>query len=142
MVAVNSRLLSQLDREPTITETAQEMQMQECDVLELMVLQEQQVVSLHSFPSDDDDLSLEDILVAPSPSHFNDSRFSSVDDALASLPERERAIIHLRYGFHDGHSYTQKEVAGLLGIACSTVASLDRRAHMRLRQALSEKIAA
>ena len=142
MVAVNTRLLSQLDREPTIAETAQEMQMQERDVLELVVLQEQQVVSLHSFPSDDDGLSLEDILVAPSLSHFNDSRFSSVDDALASLPERERAIIHLRYGFHDGHPYTQKEVAGLLGIACSTVASLDRRAHMRLRQALSEKIAA
>jgi len=141
MMAVNSRLLSLLDREPTIAETAQEMQMKERDVLELVVLQEQQVVSLHSFPSDDD-LSLEDTLAAPSDTHFTDSRFSSVDDALASLPERERVVIHLRYGFHDGRSYTQKEVAGLLGIACSTIASLDRRAHMRLRQVLSEKIAA
>jgi len=142
MVAANSRLLSFLDREPTIAETAQEMQMKECDVLELMVLQEQQVVSLHSFPSDDDDLSLEDILAAPSPAHFNDSRFASVDDALASLPERERVVIHLRYGFHDGRPYTQKEVAGLLGVACSTVAALDRRAHMRLRRALSDKVVA
>ncbi len=142
MVAVNSRLLSLLDREPTIAETAQEMQIKERDVLELVVLQEQQVVSLHSFPSDDDDLSLEDTLAAPSNTHFTDSRFSSVDDALASLPERERVVIHLRYGFHDGRSYTQKEVAGLLGIACSTIAALDRRAHMRLRQALSEKKAA
>ncbi len=141
MVVVNSRLLSLLGREPTIAETAQEMQMKERDVLELVVLQEQQVVSLHSFPSDDE-LSLEDVLAAPSVSAFNDSRFSSVDDALASLPERERVVIHLRYGFHDGHAYTQKEVAGLLGIACSTVASLDRRAHMRLREALSEKIVA
>ncbi len=142
MVAANSRLLSFLDREPTIAETAQEMQMKECDVLELMVLQEQQVVSLHSFPSDDDDLSLEDILAAPSPAHFNDSRFASVDDAPASLPERERVVIHLRYGFHDGRPYTQKEVAGLLGVACSTVAALDRRAHMRLRRALSDKVVA
>ncbi len=142
MVAANARLLSLLDREPTIAETAQEMQMKERDVLELVVLQEQQVVSLHSFPSDDDDLSLEDILAAPSDSDFNDGRFSSVDDALASLPERERVIIHLRYGFHDGHPYTQREVAGLLGIACSTVASLDRRAHMRLRRTLNEKIVA
>ncbi len=142
MVAVNSRLLSLLGREPTIAETAQEMQMKERNVLELQVLQEQQVVSLHSFPSDDEEFSLEDVLVAPPVSTFNDSRFSLVDDAVASLPERERRVIHLRYGFHDGRSYTQKEVAGLLGIAYSTVASLDRRAHMRLRQALSEKKAA
>jgi len=142
MMVVNSQLLSLLGREPTIAETAQEMQMKERDVLELVVLQEQQVVSLHSFPSDDDELSLEDVLAAPSVSAFNDSRFSSVDDALASLPERERVVVHLRYGFHDGRPYTQKEVAGLLGIACSTVASLDRRAHMRLREALSEKIVA
>ncbi len=137
MAVVNTRLLSLLGREPTIVETAQEMQMKERDVLELVVLQEQQVVSLHSFPSDDDELSLEDVLAAPSASDFNDSRFSSVDDALASLPERERVVIHLRYGFHDGRPYTQKEVADLLGVACSTVSTLDRRAHMRLRQALS-----
>ena len=139
MVVANSRLLALLDREPTIAEIAQEMQMTERDVLELVVLQEQEVVSLHSFPSEDDDLSLEDILAAPSNADFHDDRFSSVDDALASLPERERVVIHLRYGFHDGRPYTQKEVADLLGVACSTVSALDRRAHMRLRRALSEK---
>ncbi len=137
MAVVNSRLLSLLGREPTIAETAQEMHIKERDVLELVVLQEQQVVNLYSFPADDDEISLEDMLAAPSNSDFNDSRFSSVDDALASLPERERVVIHLRYGFHDGRPYTQKEVADLLGVACSTVSALDRRAHMRLRHALS-----
>lgn len=134
MHVVNTRLLSLLGREPTTKETAQEMQMSESDVRELVVLQEQQIVSLHAFPTNDDDLTLEDVLSDTSSSH---SSFSSVDDALASLPERERVVVELRYGFHDGKPYTKREVALLLGVASSLIDTLERRAHKHLRQALS-----
>ncbi len=140
MGVVNTRLLSLLGREPTIVETAQEMQVSEGDVRELIVLEEQQVVSLHAFPADDDDdLSLEDVIADPTASQFIDDSSSiptPLETALASLPERERIVVHLRYGFDDGQARTQREVAHLLGVAVSTVEAVDRRAQRRLRQAL------
>jgi len=140
MGVVNTRLLSLLGREPTIAETAQEMQVNERDVRELIVLQEQQVVSLHAFPTEDDDLSLEDVVADPMTSHFMDHGPSSIptplETALASLPDRERIVVNLRYGFDDGQARTQREVAHLLGVTLSTVEAVDRRAQRRLRQAL------
>jgi RNA polymerase sigma factor (sigma-70 family) len=137
MGVITTQLLSELGREPTCVEIAQAMGIKERDVLELVVLQKQEVVSLQAFPTDDDDLSIEEVIpdsATPTPAH---DLFSSLDAVLERLPERERIIVRLRYGFHDGQPYSQREVAGLLGISLSTVAALDRRAHMRLRKALS-----
>jgi len=137
MVVINTQLLSELGREPTFVEIAQAMGIKERDVLELVALQKQEVVSLQAFPTDDDDLSIEEIIPNPATSRPTHDLFSSLDTVLECLPERERIIVRLRYGFHDGQPYSQREVAGLLGISLSTVAALDRRAHMRLRKALS-----
>lgn len=136
MGIVNTRLLSELGREPTIAETAHEMCMKESDVRELVALQEQEVVSLHTFPYEDGDFSIEEMIADPTASDFAEDRFSSVEEALESLPEPEQVVIKLRFGFHDGQAYTQKEIADLLGVAVTTVVALDRRAQKRLRQAL------
>ena len=138
MGVVSTRLLSELGREPMVVEIAREMEMGERAVRELMALQEQQVVSLYAFPMDDEDLSLAEVIPDTTASAFVDDGFSSVEGALRCLPERERLVIKLRYGFHDGQAYTQKEVASLLGVALATVAALDRRAHMRLRKTLEQ----
>jgi RNA polymerase primary sigma factor len=137
MNTVNTRLLLELGREPTVAETAQAMGVKENDIWELLLLQEQQVISLQAFPTDDDDLSIEEQIPDPTTSAPAHDRFSSLDAALECLPERERMVVKLRYGFHDGQPYSQKEVASLFGIALSTVAALDRRAQMRLRRVLS-----
>ncbi len=136
MGIVNTRLLSELGREPTIAETAHEMGVSERDVQELIVLQEQEVVSLHTFPFEDGAFSIEETIADPTASDFAEDRFSSVEEALESLQESEQVIIKLRFGFNDGQAYTQKEIADLLGVAISTVVALDRRAQKRLRRAL------
>ena len=136
MNTVNSKLLSLLGREPTLAETAQEMRISEDDVRELIVLQEQQVVSLHSFPGDDE-LLLEDIIADPTASGFADQSASApLEEAIAKLSERERIVVNLRYGFDDGQPHTQGEIAYLLGVAVSTVSALDRHAQTHLRKAL------
>ena len=136
MGIVNTRLLSALGREPTIEETAREMGVSEKDVRDLVVLQEHQVVSLHAFPGDED-YTLEDRVVDPAVSALAESDLHDLlKDALELLPERERVIVNLRYGFEDGQAHTQKEVAYLLGVTVSTVAALDRRAQSRLRKLL------
>ena len=53
--------------------------------------------------------------------------------AIDTLPERERSIILLRYGLGGGAEYTQKEVAGLLGISQSYISRLEKRIIDRLR---------
>ncbi len=136
MHATNTRLLALLGREPTLAETAKEMGMREWDVRELVVLQEQEVVSLHLTLDEDGETSLADLIADPAASGFADEGFSSVEDILEQLTERERVVITLRYGFKDGQAYTQQQVADLLNVPLSTVQMVDRRAKMRLRRAL------
>jgi len=130
------QLLTSLGREPTVAEIGKEMGMKGRDVLELLTLQEQQVMSFH-MPLDDGETLLEEVLEDPVATAFADDGFSSVEDVLDLLPDRELAVIQLRYGLVDGCVYTQQEVAHLLGMGLSTVQVLDRRAKMRLRRSLA-----
>ncbi len=136
MNVVLMHLLALLGREPTVTEIAQEMGVKDCDVHELIVLQDQQFVSLYASLDADGETTLEDILEDPMASAFTNDGFSSVDDVLSKLTEQEQSIIKLRYGLADGCAYSQQEVAQLLRVGLSVVQKLDRRAKMRLREAL------
>lgn len=135
MNEVSIQLLTLLGREPTVLEIARKMGLSEPDVQELVVLQDQQVVSLHT-PLEDGETFLEDVLEDITASAYVDDGFFSADGVLEKLTEREQEIMRLRYGLVGGRGYTQKEVADRLGIASSRVAVLERRAKMRLRQAL------
>jgi RNA polymerase primary sigma factor len=139
MGIVQTRLFSELGREPTLAETAQAMDMSERDVWKLVVLQEQQIVSLHMTLADESDTQLEEVIEDAAASSFADDGFVSVEDVLKYLNERERVVIQLRHGFVDGRVYTQKETAEVLGVALSTVQMLDRRAKMRLRRVLEQR---
>lgn len=138
MGAVTIRLLGELGREPTVAEIAKAMGMKERDVRELVVLQMQQVVSLQAISQDDEDegLALEEVIADPTTMMGSERRGYSVEEVLAMLPERERVIIRLRFGFENGQAYSQKEVAALLGVTLSTVVTLDHRAQKRLRALL------
>lgn len=134
---VHTQLCTVLGREPTLAEMAEEMGMKENVVRELMVLQEQQVVSLYTFSDDDGEYSMEETIIDPSSIDVEEDMHDMLADALVMLPDRERLVIHLRYGFEDGQPRTQKEVAYLLGVSAARVAALDRQAQKRLRKFLS-----
>ncbi len=136
MQTIHMRLLAQLGQEPTPTEVAQEMQLKEQEVQALLALRDQQVVSLHTQVGKESVTSFEDVLEDTTAATFADDGFFSAEDVLRLLTEPERAVFRLRLGLLDGHAHTQREVADILGIALSTVQMLDRRARMRLREAL------
>ena len=56
--------------------------------------------------------------------------------ALSTLSERERMIIHMRFGLDDyeGGEKTQKEVADLLGISQSYISRLEKKIMKRLKR--------
>lgn len=60
--------------------------------------------------------------------------------AVASLEERERTIIEMRYGLNGRRELTQKEVADRLGISQSYISRLEKRIIERLKRQIASKI--
>ena len=58
--------------------------------------------------------------------------------AVDRLSDRERQIMHLRFGLRGGTEHTQKEVADAIGISQSYISRLEKRILSRLRQELCD----
>lgn len=50
----------------------------------------------------------------------------------SSLKKRERLVLEMRYGLHNGENKTQREIAQLLGISRSYVSRIEKRAINKL----------
>ena len=75
-------------------------------------------------------LPLEDVYA------YTDPDASAVDEAMAQLPGKYRAVVHLFY--YEG--YQTEEIARLLGRSPSTVRAQLTRARQRLRELLKEDL--
>ena len=60
--------------------------------------------------------------------------------AVASLGERERLLIEMRYGMNGRREMTQKEVADEMGISQSYISRLEKKVIARLREMIGERI--
>lgn len=60
--------------------------------------------------------------------------------AIASLNDRERQIVELRFGLYGHEERTQKEVADMLGISQSYISRLEKKIMERLRAEMTGKI--
>ena len=60
--------------------------------------------------------------------------------AVASLSDRERIIIEMRYGLCGDAELTQKEVADALGISQSYISRIEKKVMIDLRRKIEEKI--
>ena len=60
--------------------------------------------------------------------------------AIASLDEREREIIEMRYGLGGRRELTQKQVADKLGISQSYISRLEKRIIERLRNQIARLV--
>lgn len=60
--------------------------------------------------------------------------------ALRQLTPREKQIMELRFGLHNGEVKTQKDVADLLGISQSYISRLEKRIIKRLRKEFNKMV--
>lgn len=67
---------------------------------------------------------------------YEDPSFSAVDEALAQLPSKYRAVVHLHY--YEG--YATEEIARLLDRRPSTVRAQLTRARQKLSELLKEEL--
>ena len=61
-------------------------------------------------------------------------------EAVASLDERERLLIEMRFGMYGRPEMTQKEVADTMGISQSYISRLEKKVIRRLRDMIEGKI--
>ncbi|MEU7057739.1 RNA polymerase sigma factor SigF [Streptomyces sp. NPDC046197] len=118
-------------RQPTIAEIAQQADLSEADVrVGLEALESFTALSLDAeLPGSDDGYSLSDSLGSPDPALDIVVDREAVRPRLAALPERERAILYMRF-FGD---MTQSRIAEQLGISQMHVSRLISRCCDRLR---------
>ena len=93
---------------------------------------------------DGNELLLSDILGTD-----NDIVYNLIEDevdrellfqALKNLNEREKEIVHLRFGLNGKNEKTQKEVADMLGISQSYISRLEKKIISRLKKEISKMV--
>ncbi len=86
---------------------------------------------------DGNELLLSDILGSDADSINSDIEYEDETNTLlaliATLNERERMIMHLRFGIGSEREHTQKEVADMLGISQSYISRLEKRIIERIK---------
>ena len=68
----------------------------------------------------------------------DDAEKAVLRETVASLPQRERIIMEMRFGMKTGKEMTQKEVADVIGISQSYISRLEKKALLALREYLQK----
>lgn len=93
---------------------------------------------------DGNELLLSDILGTEEDIVFKDMEnevdLNLLNDSIKKLNKREYMIMKLRFGLNDSRSFTQKEVADMLGISQSYISRLEKKILNRLKKEISKAV--
>ena len=135
---VRAAVTEQLGRSPTEQELAEELGISLEDV-RLLSRAAQASLSLNDPVDSEGDSELGDLLeqtVLPDTDEriLHDSFLRALQDALSDLPERERRVLELRFGFDDDQPRTLREIGELLQLSRERVRQIESRALNQLRR--------
>ncbi|MBW2624356.1 MAG: sigma-70 family RNA polymerase sigma factor [Deltaproteobacteria bacterium] len=135
-------LVSELNREPTILETAERSGLS-VDRIMTIIQTGREPISLETPISEDGD-QLQDLIVnedsvSPMKAIQKNELLYLTDNALADLDERERKILSMRFGLEDKETYTLEKVGQALNISRERVRQLEKRALTRLRESCHQE---
>jgi RNA polymerase primary sigma factor len=131
-------LYQELGREPTPEELGNAVKLSKQRVIELQGMAETPV-SLDAPLLDDDQFSLAETLedtqaTAPVDVVTHEALRAQICGALAQLNARERLVIELRYGLHDGTCHTLEELSERFKLTRERVRQIEVKALRTLRQ--------
>jgi RNA polymerase primary sigma factor len=136
VVHIERQLVQRLGREPLPEEIADELDIATEEVREILRMS-QLPISLEKPIGEDEDSSLGDFVpdeAAESP--FDTASLSlrreDVELALASLPERERRVIELRYGLDGSQPCTLEEVGRAFGVTRERIRQIENNTLKKL----------
>ncbi len=137
LLRTSHQLTQLLGRDPTTQELADSLRVTPKKV-ENMIQVARRPISLETPTDDEEDSILSDFIPdneSPAPTDVvtNSLLREQLRDVLHTLPPREVRILQLRYGLHDGQSYTLEEVGRKMGVTRERVRQIEAQALSRLR---------
>ncbi|WP_133877004.1 RNA polymerase sigma factor SigB [Paractinoplanes brasiliensis] len=137
MVRSRRDLAATLGREPSIAEIAKAMDVPEFQVIEL-ISYDREPVSLDQAVGEDGESALGDFVAAvdhtqPGAGAAQGELRSEVEIVLATLSERESAVIRLRFGLDDGRQRTLDEVGREFGLSRERIRQIEKVTMLKLR---------
>ena len=137
LLRTSHQLTQRLGRDPTTEELANELSVAPKKV-ENMIQVARRPISLETPTDEEEDSVLADFIEdedspAPTDTVTKNLLREQLRDVLHTLPPREVRILQLRYGLHDGQSYTLEEVGRKMGVTRERVRQIEAQALSRLR---------
>lgn len=78
-------------------------------------------------------------ILSPEDAYIQDTMHNDIHNALSALPDRDRQILHLYYGFNDDSPITYQQIGNKLGVSRERVRQLKEEALNRLRHPTHSK---
>jgi RNA polymerase sigma factor (sigma-70 family) len=137
MVRARRDLAASLGREPNISEIATAMGVPEFQVIEL-ISYDREPVSLDQAVGEDGESALGDFVASvdatnPANNIGQGELRNEVEIVLATLSERESAVIRLRFGLDDGRQRTLDEVGREFGLSRERIRQIEKVTMLKLR---------
>ena len=138
LTRIQRQLVQELGREPTAEEIAEKMDgMTPTKVREIQKIS-LEPVSLETPIGEEDDSHLGDFiedesLLSPVDSASFSMLKEELEEAMASLTERERNVIKLRFGLDDGKTRTLEEVGKEFNVTRERIRQIEAKALRKLR---------
>ena len=131
------RLTEELGREPYISELAEELDIEEDKVKDLLQAT-RDATSLDTTVGDEDDTTLEDFVAdanaqSPERNAINVLLREEINRILMDLKEREREVIILRYGLNGGEPKTLEEVGEKFHVTRERIRQIEAKALKKLK---------
>ncbi len=133
-------MLQKLEREPTMAELAEAVDLPEAKVAEILRFAQQDPLSLDSPIGEEDDTSMADFIpdkaAAPLDITARKLLAETVNEVLADLSEREADVVRLRFGLVDGRPRTLEEVGKEFGVTRERIRQIESKTLAKLRHPL------
>jgi RNA polymerase primary sigma factor len=132
-----AELEQKFEREPTVLEIAQALELVPNDVKEALRTSGRHI-SMDAPIGQEDDGNMYDVLLnseAPSPDRglLNDSLRREIERALSTLSIREANIVRLYFGLNEKHPHTLEEIGEEFGLTRERVRQIKEKAIKRLK---------
>jgi len=137
VMRVQRAMLQEYGAEPSAAEVGRVLELSESRVREVLRLA-QEPVSLHTPVGEEDDVALGDLIEdADAASPAETAAFlllrEHLEAVLATLGERERQLVRLRYGLDDGRPRTLEEIGHLFGVTRERIRQIEAKTLSKLR---------
>ncbi len=137
IIRVSRMFVQEYGREPLAQEIAKQMRIPIGKVKEILKIS-QIPISLQTPIGDEGDTHFGDFIedkkaVSPANATFHAMLKEEIGGVLQTLDERERKILELRFGIHDGSSRTLEEVGSEFNVTRERVRQIESKALRKLR---------